>query len=516
MTLAICIVAALLLAGVFIRQRIPILRRLFIPASVISGFLGLALVICVQQFADSTTWVRQSTETICGTLSGWPGPLIAVVFATMMLQPPASTKIKVSRGRTARRVARQGLMVWIIVLGETAVGLLAAWLLIKPRYEVPNSIGMLIETGFAGGHGTAAAMGQVFNSPEVGLSAGEGLGMLMATCGLVFGLISGIGWINIASRLGWVRSHDQDFADQLDVTELKAIGHERIPPGTLDPLLLQLVWISLAFGAGMLMQSSVLSTAEWIDGRLGFGQVVDETLEANVAGTAEDRSTKGELQFIAVENAADAELSKRLTIRRVVDFPLFIYTLFGGFFVRKVLNGFGQERRIDPVTISRVSGSSMEVLVVAAITSLQLSLVTQYGGPLLILFLVGAIWTSVCLMVLSKRILPREHWFELGLINYGMSTGTTATGFVLLRMVDPSLRTAAASDYALAAQLSAPFIGGGMITIALPLLVLERVPLFISASVVSLLVVCLIGFGIWLRRGDSGGDVAVSQATESS
>ena len=104
-------------------------------------------------------------------------------------------------------------------------------------------------------------------------------------------------------------------------------------------------------------------------------------------------------------------------------------------------------------------------------------------------------------MVLARKMLPPEHWFELGLINYGMSTGTTATGFVLLRLVDPELESGAAEDYALAAPLSSPFIGGGMITVAMPLLVLERVPLPVTTITVALLVAILIWIGQqWNRR----------------
>jgi len=72
-----------------------------------------------------------------------------------------------------------------------------------------------------------------------------------------------------------------------------------------------------------------------------------------------------------------------------------------------------------------------------------------------------------------------------------MSTGTTATGFVLLRLVDPELESGAAEDYALAAPLSSPFIGGGMITVALPLLVLERLPLAATALGMCLIVAVL-------------------------
>ena len=104
-------------------------------------------------------------------------------------------------------------------------------------------------------------------------------------------------------------------------------------------------------------------------------------------------------------------------------------------------------------------------------------------------------------MFLARRMLPHEHWFELGLINYGMSTGTTATGFVLLRLVDPELESGAAEDYALAAPLSSPFIGGGMITVAMPLLVLERAPLPVTAITIALIVAVIIFIGQrWNRR----------------
>ena len=103
-------------------------------------------------------------------------------------------------------------------------------------------------------------------------------------------------------------------------------------------------------------------------------------------------------------------------------------------------------------------------------------------------------------MVISRWVLPREHWFPLALINYGMSTGTTATGFVLLRVVDPELKTTAASDYALAAPLSAPFIGGGILTIALPLVLLERVSIVWPALVIGAVVLVLVLVGRRMGR----------------
>ncbi|MCO8123797.1 sodium:glutamate symporter [Stieleria sp. TO1_6] len=478
MSLAFLFVAVLLLAGVVVRQRLRVLQHLFIPGCVVAGFIGLLVVTLADRLGSES--VAQTSATINETLAGWPGPLIAVVFAAMMLQPPAgsagSNDDRQNDETTAGSVGRQGLMVWIIVLGETMVGLLATWLLIQPRYDVPNSFGMLIETGFAGGHGTAAAMGQVFSSPQVGLDAGLDLGLLMATCGLVYGVVSGIVWINVGARLGWLKSAETaDLKSTVKSDQRKPIGFQTLTSDAIDPLLLQVVWIALAVAAGMLLQSAVMSIAGFIDTSLGIG------------------STDG-------SDAARKELSKRLSASNVLDFPLFIYSMFGGWLVRWGLHQMGQSQRIDSATIQRLSSTAMEILVVAAITSLKPSAVAQLLGPFLILFVCGAIWTAFCLLVISRWVLPREHWFELGLINYGMSTGTTATGFVLLRVVDPELRTAAASDYALAAPLSAPFIGGGILTIALPLVLLEQVSIVWPATVITVIVVALVVLGRRIGR----------------
>jgi ESS family glutamate:Na+ symporter len=122
--------------------------------------------------------------------------------------------------------------------------------------------------------------------------------------------------------------------------------------------------------------------------------------------------------------------------------------------------------------------------------------------PVALLLLAGFVWVGVCLLVIGRRLLPRRYWFELGILNYGMSTGTTATGLMLLRIIDRDLDSGAAEDYALAAPLSAPFVGGGMITFSLPVLLQQ----FGGGPVVAGLalgMVVLFVLGAWLAKGDS-------------
>jgi ESS family glutamate:Na+ symporter len=134
------------------------------------------------------------------------------------------------------------------------------------------------------------------------------------------------------------------------------------------------------------------------------------------------------------------------------------------------MSALGVADLIDGESVRRICGLAMELLIVSAIASLDLSAVAALFLPVSLLLLAAFVWVGVCLLVIGRRLLPRRYWFELGILNYGMSTGTTATGLMLLRVIDRDLESGAAEDYALAAPLSAPFIGGGMITFSLPVL----------------------------------------------
>lgn len=489
MIAGILLVVVWLLLALVVRAAIPLFAAVRIPASLIAGAIGLAVlqfVAWMGQAPDSQPHWNEWSETTAAwseTLQAWPGMLIAVVFAGLLLAKSNSGNTDAAaHGTDVRQVGREGLMVWIIVLGQTAVGLWITWLVIQPIYDLPNSTGMLIETGFAGGHGTAAAMGTVFEHPSINLPAGLDLGLLMATAGLAFGLVSGIVWINLAIWLRWYTpAETQRPTSDLNTTASEGpvsngpdLGQPRVDGNVLDPLLFQAVWLLLAFGIGLALQQFVYWIGLHVDDWRGYA--ADQPTDRNVA-LQEKMSAAGVLS----------------------SFPLFIYTLFGGAIVRGTLRLVGQSHRIDTHTIARLVAASMDVLVVAAVATLNLTAVAALWVPFTCLFIGGAVWSTFCLLGLSRWILPAGLWFPLGLINYGMSTGTTATGFVLLRVVDPNLKSGAGEVYALAAPLSAPFIGGGMLTIALPLLVLQSVPIGASTIGLTAIVITMILVGVRRR-----------------
>jgi glutamate:Na+ symporter, ESS family len=262
--------------------------------------------------------------------------------------------------------------------------------------------------------------------------------------------------------------------------------------------LLQLVWIFVAYLIGVGLQTGVTRLAQQLDSAAAIPAAERESARSPVPASSPLPATS---QQDTAQRPAAPVLQKLRWVSLIGSFPLFIYTLFGGLLLAQLLVSAGRADLMDRASSSRITGITMDLLVVAAITTLNLEAVAAFLIPVSILFVGGAIWSAFCLFVLAPRILARSHWFELGLINYGMSTGVTATGFILLRLVDPQLRTEAAKHYALAAPLSAPFVGGGVITIGLPLLVLQRVPIGLSTTVISGIVALLIVLGMRLARG---------------
>jgi ESS family glutamate:Na+ symporter len=82
-----------------------------------------------------------------------------------------------------------------------------------------------------------------------------------------------------------------------------------------------------------------------------------------------------------------------------------------------------------------------------------------------------------------------NFWFERAIAEMGKSMGVTATGLLLLRIVDPEQETEAASAFGYKQLLHEPFMGGGLWTSTAVLLIAQQ--------------------GGWLVFGISAGAIAV-------
>src|SRR5688500_1827777 len=99
---------ALLAVGLALRAALRSLRLLYVPAAVVAGLIGFALVQAGQRLPAT----QGATATVAKELAAWPAPLIAVVFAGLLLGQGGGG----GKGFAAalRRGARSGVLAWII------------------------------------------------------------------------------------------------------------------------------------------------------------------------------------------------------------------------------------------------------------------------------------------------------------------------------------------------------------------------------------------------------------------
>ncbi len=456
---AILVSCILLGIGLVLRASLKPLRVLFIPASVVAGLIGLALV----QWSMRSEFRGDFTSSIVIEWRSWLTNLIAVIFAAMLLEGGFGGGF----GNAIKQGARSGICAWIIILGQIIIGIGVYLFIVKPNHpEVPAGFSQLLEVSWAGGHGASTTMGDIYS--KNGFEAGRDLAFFLSTFGLIYGVLSGLIFVNIAIRKGWVANRELSSASML-ISGLEPADNPkpamlaRSRTEVIDPLTLQFLLLAAAFGLGILFR--------WLFA-IGLQQAV----------------------FVF-----DPATQKKI-VDATGNLPIFMFTLIGGWAVRWVLTQVGWSKLIDVDTLRRIVGVVMDFMIVAAIATMRIDAVSTYFTPIFFLILFAAIWSVITLFWVCRKLLPKEYWFELGLLNFGFSTANTAQGFMLLRIIDPELKTQAAEDYAVAAPLTAPFVGGGVITfVGLPLLLSTIGPAAIAICAM-LIMIALYFLGVALAR----------------
>ncbi len=400
-----CILLLFLLAGKVLRAKVGLLQRIFLPASIIGGFLALLfgpyLLDVLPDFLY-TTW------------SDIPGLLINIVFASLFLG------VIIPGVKTMWTQGGSQLCFGMIVgSGQYLVAMLLTALLLTPLFGVPPIFATILEIGFAGGHGTAAGMQPVFT--DLGFPAGSALAQMSATVGIIAAVVGGVFYINIAIRRGYCVNLDQTKG----IPRFKKVGlipeKDRFPASnatvaseSIEPLAFHFAIVGLAILVGWVMLAGVRQLHPMLSG-----------------------------------------------------FPLFPLAMVGGMIVQAFSAKIKVSQYYDRLTFERILGLSLDILVVAAIASIRLDLFIANFWPFAILMTAGIAWLFFCLVFLAPRMFP-YNWLERGVTEYGMQSGVTAMGLLLLRLVDPHYKTDTAQAFGFKQMLYEPFLGGGFITATAP------------------------------------------------
>ncbi len=427
--------------GHWMRTKIQGLQRLYLPSCVIGGLIGLLMFRVMGTLTDPglTGMISETNLFINATLAQWralPGLLINVVFACLFLGVTLPKFGQIWKS-SARQLAYGQIVAW----GQYVVAL-GLWVLFMAKLfpTLPAMFAGILPVGFEGGHGTAAGLGEMF--AEKGWEAGQDLALSSATFGIVFAIIVGTILVNWAVRKGYVQhiARDQDLSGLIPLGKRPSAGKLTVHADAIDSLSFHLMIVGLAIGLGILFKTSLVS------------------LEAYVA---------------SVSTPALERLAAMAKLGLLRSFPLFPLCMLGGLCVQWIEMHFDSFRLIDLGLIRRIQNTALDFLVVAAIATIRTQVVATALVPLLILVVAGILWNVFCVTWLARRVF-KEAWFERAIAEMGQSMGVTATGLLLLRVVDPDYETPAAEAFACKQIMHEPFMGGGLWTsIAIPLIAMK-------------------------------------------
>ncbi|MBO7269044.1 MAG: sodium:glutamate symporter, partial [Bacteroidales bacterium] len=339
---------------------------------------------------------------LSGSMGTYAAVLIALVFGALPLSSPKfSTKEIAGRVGPMWAYAQLGMLLQWGIMGVFGLFVMK---LIWP--DLNDAFGIMLSTGFYGGHGTAAAIGEAFNG--LGWDEAASLGMTTATMGVIFAIIGGLVMIKWAAK-NKQTAFIADFADLPNELRSGLIPEEkREPIGTtttsaisIEPLTFHLALVLLVAFLGYSMS-------------VGVKQLYPQ-----------------------------------------LELPVFSCAFIVGLVLKKIFDATKVTNYICPNTTQRIGSMATDLLVAFGVASIKLGVVMKYAVPLVVLMLAGAVIVFAITFFFGRK-LSKTYWFERTIFAWGWWTGTMAMGIALIRIVDPKLASKAMDDYALAYLPIAP------------------------------------------------------------
>ena len=448
------ILGVFLLIGKAIRYKVSWISNLFLPSSIVGGFLALivgpgVLGPLLNRFVSPDSFFANGLipDSILEVWSALPSMFINIIFASIFLGNAVPSVKKIWK-----IASPQILMGHAVSWGQYVIGMLLTILVLTPFFGMNPLAGALIEITFVGGHGTAAGMANTFY--DLGFPEGADLSLGLATIGVLTGVIVGIFLINYMQRKGQAKYVDAEATDQRreQIGESHGLDTEPevIEAKAIEPLAFHFALIAAAIIGGYLILQALIFL---------------ETL------------IRGE----------DADM---IFFSLVPSFPI---AMIAGMLIQMIANKLGFANYIDRSIINKISGFALDILLVSSLATLSLDVIGNNLIPFVLLSLVAIIFNIIAVMFLAPRLIP-DYWFERAMGDFGQATGMAATGILLMKIADPQGQTPAMEGFSYKQILFEPFCGGGLVTSA-------SMPLILAFGPVAFLVISIVMFAIFLILG---------------
>jgi ESS family glutamate:Na+ symporter len=116
----------------------------------------------------------------------------------------------------------------------------------------------------------------------------------------------------------------------------------------------------------------------------------------------------------------------------------FFFGLGVALIVRFLMKKTGVARLIDPGVQKRITGWSIDFMIVATVVAIQVLVVYEFLLPIFLVSMAAGFVTFFVVLFLGRRLW--SYNFERIAAIYGTVTGTCSTGLLLLRVVDPEFK----------------------------------------------------------------------------
>lgn len=420
-----CMSALLFLAKI-IRSKVKFIQKLYIPSALIAGFLGL---IFGKQFLNVLPFSNE--------IGSYAGILIAFVFGSMFIGSKTKVGFKsmfssVGDSFLVNAAAEIAQFAFFTLLGVTVLPILFP--------GINEAFGLMLPSGFVGGHGTAAAIGGVL--AESGWADATSIGQTFATIGLLGGIIGGVIIINIGARRG----------DTAIIKDVKELPEEML--------------------TGLVPEKD----------RAEFGK---NTVNAMSIDTFSWHLT---LILVAVGMAYLVNTGLKAVLPSV-SFPVYGLALICSIFVQGFLKLLKMDDYVDKRIITHIGSSATDFLVAFGVASINVKVVVQYLVPIIALSVLGFVLVVIWFWFVSPRFY-KNYWFERGMYVYGLTTGVMATGVILLRITDPEFKSGVLEDFGFA-WIFLSFMDMFMVSFS-PIFVLNGTAVISSVILLGVAATCLI------------------------
>ncbi len=405
----IVIISSTLLIANCLRRKVKAIRGMMLPTAVLGGFILLIVKLLGIVKIDSAFFEFITYH------------CIAIGFIAMSLRVPE----KVAGDKKDRVGLKSGAIIvgsyMIQVIFGLAISIGLAYT-IKP--DMFKAAGVLLAMGYGQGPGQANNIGASYES--MGFAGGRAFGLAIAAAGYISACVVGVAYMTWLSRKGKLeRKEYEEVSGSVTIDTFQ--DENEIPIAeSLDRFSVQVAFVLVVYGATFLLTKGITGLLDTYIPALG------NMLNSMLWG----------FNFMIGSGLAIAfrSILKALRASKIVN--------------RQYQNNY---------LLSRISGVAFDIMIIAGIGSIEIEDLSGLWLPFILMSIAGAVVTLFHLQYVCKKVY-KGYYYEGMLSMYGMMTGTISSGVLLLRELDPQLKTPAANNLVIGSSFA--------ILLAAPLLVL--------------------------------------------